>query len=335
MGIKSQPKRKFTALKLFKTGCSLLSIALMYSTSTDTVLRMLSNKTNLPVLELEKVLSMKESGIPTDQISQVCNISLNVLHTFLPDVVLKAASPKCIFSCNFRTYELHRTALETGIKSFVELPNFVFHERPCWCILADGKLFIVGGYSFRTNKIFSINTLKEFSVVHKQPMLFERFQHGLVSHANYLYVAGGSTKCCERYNVSEDSWEEFESIQKVYKSPLLAVLERYQSLFAIGGRHSRLIQRLSLLSLTWNVVDIRLPYVGAQVICFKFEESQLYLILNKALYVFQPEDNNIQLIRSHIEVKDSKRFLGWGYYKRGYLHFSNDRGPSEKLKLVN
>jgi hypothetical protein len=62
------------------------------------------------------------------------------------------------------------------------------------------------------------------------------------------------------------------------------------SLYALGG-HDRvveldLVQKLSLESLTWEVMQFRLPFAGFGIPCFKLRDTEVYLVVNKTLCSF-------------------------------------------------
>jgi hypothetical protein len=64
------------------------------------------------------------------------------------------------------------------------------------------------------------------------------------------------------------------------------------SLYALGGstaggKNLDTVQKLSLDSLTWELMDLKLPFEACSFPCFKIE-TQVFLLINWALYSFTP-----------------------------------------------
>jgi hypothetical protein len=62
------------------------------------------------------------------------------------------------------------------------------------------------------------------------------------------------------------------------------------SLYALGGDDDEsdldLVQKLSLESLTWELMHFRLPFAGQSIACFKLRDTEVYLVVNKTLCSF-------------------------------------------------
>jgi hypothetical protein len=62
------------------------------------------------------------------------------------------------------------------------------------------------------------------------------------------------------------------------------------SLYALGGNDGSsdldLVQKLSLESLTWELMQFRLTYAGFGIPCFKLRDTEVYLVVNKTLCFF-------------------------------------------------
>jgi hypothetical protein len=57
------------------------------------------------------------------------------------------------------------------------------------------------------------------------------------------------------------------------------------SLYALGGfcdsEPLDLVQKLSLESLTWELMQFRLPFAGQHIPCFKLSDTEVYLMVKK------------------------------------------------------
>jgi hypothetical protein len=63
------------------------------------------------------------------------------------------------------------------------------------------------------------------------------------------------------------------------------------------------MQRLCLESLTWELMQFRLPFAGCAIPCFKLRDTEMYLVVKKTLYSFtafevQPLKTLTKLINS-------------------------------------
>jgi hypothetical protein len=107
-------------------------------------------------------------------------------------------------------------------------------------------------------------------------------------------------------------------------------VEVENSVYALGGKDGRAldtVQKLSLDSLTWQLMQLKLPQAAWAFPCFK-TETQVYLVIEKTLYSFTP-----------LEVKAVKtldRSIGCcsSCYSRGTLYYEHEYGISSlALKL--
>jgi hypothetical protein len=101
------------------------------------------------------------------------------------------------------------------------------------------------------------------------------------------------------------------------------------SLYALGGydhpRRFDTVQRLSLDSLTWELMQLKLPKAASWFPCFK-RDTEVYLVIENTLYSFTP---------LHIKaVKTLPRCIGCvtSYYTRGSLYYFST-GKIEHLAL--
>jgi hypothetical protein len=94
------------------------------------------------------------------------------------------------------------------------------------------------------------------------------------------------------------------------------------SLYALGGHGGSealdLVQKLSLDSLTWELMQLRLPHVGHGIPCFKLRDTEVYLVVNKTLCSF----TGLQVVPLKTLSEDIRSWYGASYYDRGTLYCS-------------
>jgi hypothetical protein len=185
--------------------------------------------------------------------------------------------------------------------------------------------------------VLSIDTRREFAILQRPPMLTARGLHGAVYHAQYLYVLGGygPIEECERYVCVEDRWESLPALPVACFEVAGVVVER--SLYALGGGALEdllldLIQRLSLDSLTWEVLQLTLPQKVSSIPCFKLksDNATVYLVLNEVLCTFQPTTLQIQQVKT---LSRSISSYGQSYFRRGVLYCKSYIGVADRLEI--
>jgi hypothetical protein len=141
-------------------------------------------------------------------------------------------------------------------------------------------------------EVVRIDTRREFAVTHCAPMLTPRMIHAAVYHTPHLHILGGENgiRClseCERYVCAEKQWEALPSLPRACERTSGVVVEN--SLYALGGYDGSpfdLVQKLSLESLTWVIIKIRLPFACRAIPCFKLKDTEVYLVANQTLCSF-------------------------------------------------
>jgi hypothetical protein len=214
-----------------------------------------------------------------------------------------------------------------------------------------GSQLITGGYDEEVNlliargddevgcevrEVVRIDTRREFAVSHCAPMLTPRRQHAAVYHTPHLYILGGVNNCsvlseCERYVCAENRWEVLPPLPRVCYGASGVVVE--SSLYALGGcegpLYLDLVQKLSLESLTWEIMQFRLPFGGANIPCFKLRDTEVYLVVKKTLCSFTVfEVHPLKTL-----TKDIQSLCGVSYYHRGSLYCSNDDGAVRSYEI--
>jgi hypothetical protein len=182
-----------------------------------------------------------------------------------------------IYSYEYNTEQLHRTSLDTGEHSSHQVPSYTFKGGCYWSEVPGGNLLITGGdvaYS-AVREVVRIDTRREFAVTHCAPMLTPRGHHAAVYHTPHLYILGGLNEW-ERYVFEENRWEALPHLPRACSFESGVVVEN--SLYALGGLDDSpldLVQKLSLESLTWELMQFRLPFAGSCIPCFKLSDTVL------------------------------------------------------------
>jgi hypothetical protein len=69
----------------------------------------------------------------------------------------------------------------------------------------------------------------------------------------------------------------------------MSAVELHNSLYALGGsqvfRYLDTVQKLSLDSLTWQLMQLKLPQTAYDFPCFK-KDTEVYLVIKRTLYSF-------------------------------------------------
>jgi hypothetical protein len=79
---------------------------------------------------------------------------------------------------------------------------------------------------------------------------------------------------------------------------------------------------LSLESLTWELMQLRLPFAGYAIPCFKLRETEVYLVVKRTLCSFTP----LEVRPFKTLTEDIQSWLGASYYHRGTLYCSSFEG---------
>jgi hypothetical protein len=176
-----------------------------------------------------------------------------------------------IYSYQECTDELWRTDLVTGVQSCHRVPGYIFRSGCCWTELPDESLLITGG-DFAEREVVKIDTCREFAVSPQAPMLTPRSRHTAVYHSQYVYALGGLTDDylseCERYACADSRWEVLPALPVACVAMSAVVVE--SSLYALGGfcqGDLDCVQKLALDSLTWELMQLRLPQAGGALPC--------------------------------------------------------------------
>jgi hypothetical protein len=158
-------------------------------------------------------------------------------------------------------------------------------------------------------------------------MLTPRLAHAAVYPTPHLYILGGWNgsylRECERYVCAENRWEALPPLPRACYAASGVVVE--SSLYALGGAAGPpldLVQKLSLESLTWELMQFRLPFASWGIPCFKLRDTEVYLVVKNTLCSFTAFE--VRLLKTLTEDIQSK--LGVSYYQGGTLYCSSHYG---------
>jgi hypothetical protein len=230
---------------------------------------------------------------------------------------------KFFYVCTSRTNQLQRTNLLTCEQSCHQLHLYRFREECRWSELPGGSLLITGGiegYLSTVSEVVRIDTLREWAVSFLPPMHTARCDHAAVYHSQYLYVLGGyNLSECERYVCTEKRWEVLSDLPVGGGAMSAVVMDN--SLYAHGGStypsDLDTVQKFSLDSLTWELMQLKLPQACNSIPCFK-TDTQVYLMIEETLYSFTPlQVKPVKTLPIYIECITS-------YYSRGTLYYEDD-----------
>jgi hypothetical protein len=210
------------------------------------------------------------------------------------------------------------------------MPSYTFKHGCCWSEVPGGSLLITGRVNLAAvREVVRIETRREFAVTVCAPMLTPRSYHAAVYHTPHLYILGGSNYygClseCERYVCAENRWEALPPLPRACCGMSGVVVER--SLYALGGNDGSsnldLVQKLSLESLTWELMQFRLPFAGCGIPCFKLRDTEVYLLVNQTLCSFTAFE--VRPLKTLNE--DISSWFGASYCSRGTLYCSSYDG---------
>jgi hypothetical protein len=156
-----------------------------------------------------------------------------------------------------------------------------------------------------------------------------------VYHTPLLYILGGRNESflseCERYVCAENRWEALPPLPRACSDTSGVVVE--SSLYALGGYDGfylvDLVQKLSLESLTWELMQFRLPSTGYAMPCFKLRGTEVYLVVNQTLCSFTAfEVRPLKTLTENIQS-----WFGVSYYHRGTLYCSSCEGAVRSYKI--
>jgi hypothetical protein len=144
----------------------------------------------------------------------------------------------------------------------------------------------------------------------------------------------------ERFVCAENCWERLPPLPTAYHSMSGVVVESSldgQStpgpcLYALGGWNKLaidLVQRLDLRTLSWEVLQLKLPCAGYSL-CFKVG-SGVYIVMHNNLYSFSPQTMEVKPYKTLSRVHYFS--CGPSYYCRGTLYCPSEGGAAHCVKV--
>jgi hypothetical protein len=239
--------------------------------------------------------------------------------------------PTFIYSYKAGNDQLHRTSLVSGEQSSHQVLSYTFRSGCCWSEVPGGSLLITGGVGSRKVVRIDVGT---FEVSPLRNMITARGNHAAVYHTPHLYVLGGNNGSalseCERYVCAENRWKALPPLPRACTYTSGVVVEI--SLYALGGYDGSsldLVQKLSLQSLTWELMQLRLPHADFVIPCFKLRDTEVYLVVKKILCSFTGLE--VRPLKTLTESITS--WYGASYYRRGTLYCSGDSGAVRSYEI--
>jgi hypothetical protein len=222
-------------------------------------------------------------------------------------------TPTFFYSCQTNTNQLHRVNLLTGEKTSHEVPHYQFKLGCRWSELPGGSLLITGGFpGVRDAVRVDVGT---FAVSPQRPMRTRKSSHATVYHSQYVYVLGYSK--CERYSCAKTRWKVLPALPVAGES--MSGVEVENSVYALGGYKRDTVQKLSLDSLTWQLMQLKLPQAAMNFACFK-KDTEVYLVIGMTMYSFTPlQVKAVKTLDRDIDCYSS-------YYSRGTLYYECGMG---------
>jgi hypothetical protein len=243
--------------------------------------------------------------------------------------------PKYFYCCESQTDLILRANLLTGEHSIHQLRCYEFKIDCRWSELPGGSLVVTGGFKCEglqdgVREVVKIDTLRECAVSNQPLMHTARRSHAAMYHCQYLYVLGGYCgsylRECERYSCAESRWEVLPALPVAGWG--MSAVELQNSIYALGGYADGAldtVQKLSLDSLTWELMQLKLPQTAWEFPCFK-SDTKVYLVVKETLCSFTGRHvDAIKTLPEGIECMTS-------YYSRGTLYY--DEGVAIKSLAV-
>jgi hypothetical protein len=105
------------------------------------------------------------------------------------------------------------------------------------------------------------------------------------------------------------------------------------SLYALGGNDRPsdldLVQKLSLESLTWELMQFKLPSACLGFPCFKLRDTEVYLVVKKTLCSLTAFE--VRPLKTLTE--DIESWFGASYYYKGTLYCSSGNGGVRSFEI--
>lgn len=302
-----------------KEGHNFAVIGIMYEIPSVKVFGLIANKLGLRPREVRSAFKMKENGESIESIGLELNLPLAKLYKFLPNTPqsnfsmpskrsklienddspnpfnstlekrkLQAFIPKYTFHFNNKVLQV--TELKSRRVSQVFLPYYYY--RPVdWCQSPEGKLYCL---EVKKQSIKAVDIFRDYSLTDLAHIEIQFVRNRLAYNRNFIYIIGNNTSKCLRFELTEKRWEDLDCLPFPCCDYGFIMLEATQCLYVFGGHSAILqkpldyIQRLSLESLTWDFLQIKLPFAFCGYICvFNVYKVVIHFIIDKKLFMLK------------------------------------------------
>lgn len=208
-----------------------------------------------------------------DQISNSIdqNLTLNIDGSNLESTV--AGQPKILHWFEWGKKKLNIYDIVTNTTHAIELDiNFKIPSFSRSIIIPNGEIYLLGGEEpeyFSRREVYMLDIkLPEKKLIQKASMLHKKFDFTLCFLKGFIYVICGKDSSsevvdtCERYNVSENSWENIASVKKK-RYAASAVGFTNNRVYLFGGRSDfnnymvAEIEEYNVEANEWNIIQIR------------------------------------------------------------------------------
>mmetsp|Transcript_31901 Transcript_31901/g.54950 ORF Transcript_31901/g.54950 Transcript_31901/m.54950 type:complete len:370 (+) Transcript_31901:45-1154(+) len=284
--------------------------------------------------------NLKHLGVSSKswKLSQLLGVEASKVQALLKQDMSRQPKGRS-FDYNTRTYSymhstnfLSATNLATGARSSFSISR-VFRVSCSWVELPDQSLFFTGGVGGE-NEVWIIDIIRQYAVIDKPPMIHWRSQHSTVYIKEEVYaISGEYVKQCERFRLAGEKWDSLPDIPVPVYCHTAISSESTNSIFVFGGEGRKIIQELSLLSMTWQILPVRLSHADYHIPVFKTnsDEGSLYFTSERVLYKFILSSKTIERIKPI--SRNIESWYGPSYYVSGRLYCPSGASTGYALDL--
>lgn len=233
--------------------------------------------------------------------------------------------------------QIIRTDMRTGQVTSMILKIDRFMIGMDWCDCNSGRLLLAGG---ENSMVLCIETQREFALTLMAPMPCPQSGHRTAYYEGYFYVIGGANQLmrneCSRLSLSENQWEDLPALPHPCSDLSLVVIKATSSLYAFGGNFNcidlNVIQRLSIETLSWELLSVKLPSPTSYIVSFTQDDHQAIIAIQSDVYVFDSLSNEIHQVASLRKPVNS--YAGPSYYHSGRIFIAGFTGPAKIVHLL-
>lgn len=139
------------------------------------------------------------------------------------------------------------TSRVINFSRFSCLSNFLYNCA--WCNY-NNKLYFSGGLDNNiASKTFCVYEIERDSLKRLPNMTYGHYSHSMLLHNNALYVLGGKTCQCEKFDFNQNEWKDIQNLKFVQQYPVLYPYGNFiYSFFGLDVKENYIdtIQRLNI-----------------------------------------------------------------------------------------